>query len=301
MFALGLAVLIGVVHVHHEPSHDSDASFEDVLAGAREAGVDFVVLTEHAESPGPLPAREHVGVYPGQGGRALLVLAGAEIGTDAGHLLVLGVPSVPAWEDRPAADVIADVHAAGGFAVVPHPETHGGWSDWDAPFDGLEVQNTASDFTRLYGPLLPFRLIQRSYDRETALARLWVRPEAELARWERLLAAGRRVVAFAGTDAHQNQSLFGWQLDPYAQQFSGPRMVCEDGPLEAAHVWRVLREGRCVIRYANYGARAAEAVRVGFPSGRFELQLDGGRRVLEISNAPASVDPPASDSADPER
>jgi hypothetical protein len=182
--------------------------------------------------------------------------------------------------------VIADIHAQGGFAVVPHPFSHGGWRDWDADFDGLEVQNNATDFTRLYGLLLPFRIARFAWDRDGELAELWRRPAPELAKWDELLAAGRRVPGFAGADAHQNVSLLGWQLDPYAQMFSGPRMVCPDGPLEPAAVWRLLRSGACAIRWQNYAPRAAEATEVRFPSGRVELDLDGGERVLELRNPP---------------
>jgi hypothetical protein len=45
-----------------------------------------------------------------------------------------------------------------------------------------------------------------------------------------------------------------------------------------------------VIRYGVYEPRAAEALEVDFPSGRVELQLDGGARVLELRNPP--FDPP---------
>ena len=64
MKALALAALVGVIHVHHAPSHDSGATFEEVLAAADQAGLDFVVLTDHADvdAPGPLPAIEHAGV-----------------------------------------------------------------------------------------------------------------------------------------------------------------------------------------------------------------------------------------------
>ena len=49
----------------------------------------------------------------------------------------------------------------------PHPFSHGGWSDWGAPFDGLEVHNNASAF-RALGLRLPttvlFALFDRSYE-----------------------------------------------------------------------------------------------------------------------------------------
>ena len=288
MKALALAALVGVLHVHHEPSHDSSASFADVLQAAGEAGLDFVVLTDHADvdAPAPLPGADHAGVQVAPNGRRVLVIVGAEFASDDGHVLGLGIDrSVPA-AGRPGRDVIADIHAQGGFAIVPHPFSHGGWHDWDADFDGLEVQNNASDFTRLYGPLLPARILRFAFDRSAGLQGLWKRPERELAKWDELLAAGRRVPGFAGADAHQNVSLLGLQLDPYAQMFRGVRTVCPDGPLEPEAVLAELRRGACTIRWSIYDARAGEAQERVFPSGRVELELDGGERLLELRNPP---------------
>ncbi len=60
MRLVALAALVGVIHVHQAPSHDTSASFEEVLEAAYGAGLDFVVLTQHvpAEGGGPLPAAE---------------------------------------------------------------------------------------------------------------------------------------------------------------------------------------------------------------------------------------------------
>ena len=289
MKALALAALVGVIHVHHAPSHDSGAPFEAVLAAAGEAELDFVVLTDHVDVdlPGPLPGSEHAGFHTAPNGRRVLVLVGAEFASQDGHLLGLDIEqSVPAI-GRPGREVIAEIHAQGGFAVVPHPFSHGGWRDWDADFDGMEVQNNASDFTRLYGPLLPVRVLRFAFAPSAQLADLWVRPTRELAKWDELLAAGRRVPGFAGADAHNNVSLLGWQLDPYRQMFRGVQTICPDGPLAPAPLWAALRTGRCAIRYGFYAPRAAEAVEVAFPSGRVELQLDGGARVLELRNPPS--------------
>jgi hypothetical protein len=286
--SLALAALVGVIHVHHMPSHDSDAPFAAVLEAADQAGLDFVVLTDHADvdAPAPLPGIEHAGVRVGPSGRRVLVLVGAELASDDGHVLGLAIDHAVPAIGRPGRDVIADIHAQGGFAIVPHPFSHGGWRDWGADFDGMEVQNSASDFTRLYGPLLPIRIVRFAFDRDAVLPELWRRPDVELAKWDELLAAGRRVPGFAGADTHQNVSLFGMQLDPYAQMFRGPRMVCPSAPLEPAEVWRLLRSGACAIRTEYYESRAGEAKRVEFPSGRVEWQLDGGERVLEIDNPP---------------
>ena len=75
MWAVPLLALVGVVHVHHSPSHDSEAPFSEVVEAARSAGLDFVVLTEHVDSTEdvPLPAGERAGTYAGEG-KPLLVL-----------------------------------------------------------------------------------------------------------------------------------------------------------------------------------------------------------------------------------
>jgi hypothetical protein len=284
--ALLAAVLVGVVHVHHAPSHDSENPFEQVVAAAREVGLDFVVLTEHTDvvQPGPLLAAERAGLHGGVDGGDLLVLVGAEFGSLDGHVIGLDLQRAFPAEGRPGREVIAEIHAQGGFAVVPHPFTYGGWQDWDAPFDALEVQNNASDARRFRGPLFPFWLLRLGVDRQGVMRKLWVRPDRELERWEELLMDGRHVVGLAGADAHQNVSLLGWQLDPYVRMFRGVQTLCPEGPLTADFVWSALRAGHCRIRYTVYEERAAEAREVHFPSGRVELQLDDAARVLEIRN-----------------
>jgi hypothetical protein len=291
--ALGALALVGVLHVHHEPSHDSDAPFDDVLAAAFAAGLDFVVLTEHfdGDADAPLPAAERAGVHAGPDGRRVLVLVGAEFGTADGHLVGLAIPRAYASRGRSGRELIERIHADGGFAVVSHPFSHGGWRDFEAPFDGLEVHNNASSLRRMLGLSTPFRVAQLAFDRDAVWSAMLERPRQELELWEALLRSGRHVVGLSGADAHQNQSLLGWQLDPYADMFRAVQTVCPDAPLEAQAVWRLLREGRCAIRYRVFEGRAAEAREVRFPSGRSELQLDGGRRVLEISGPPPPSPP----------
>ena len=289
MRGLLAATLVGVLHVHHAPSHDSSAPFEEVLEAAHAAKLDFVVLTEHVDvdRDAPLPAAERAGIYQAPDGHRVLVLVGAEFGTADGHLLGLDIPIAYAARDRPGREVIERIHADGGFAVVPHPFDYGGWRDLDAPFDGIEVHNNAVAARRLRGPLLPFRLLRLALDREGAIRAMLVRPDRELELWDRLLARGRRVAGLSGADAHQNVSLLGWQLDPYREIFELVQSVCPGSALAAEAIWAALREGRCRVRYAVYEDRVGEARAVAFPSGRTELELDGGRRVLEIGPLPS--------------
>jgi hypothetical protein len=259
--ALAAAVLVGVLHVHHEPSHDSDAPFAALLAGAYAAGLDFLVLAEHVPdgAQGPLPAADRAGIYLSPEGRPFLVMVGAELGTRDGHLLGYQIPRlVPADESRPARLVIDDIHRLGGFAVVPHPLAYGGWRAWDAPFDGIEVHNNAVEFRQELRPWLPFRLVQFAFSRDAAMRSMLDRPRDALDRWETLLLEGRRLLAFSGSDAHQNVKLLGWQLDPYAQVFQAVRTVCSDVQLTPESIWAALRSGRCWIRYSVFEEWAEE-------------------------------------------
>ena len=293
MRAALLAALVGILHVHHEPSHDSESPFSDVVAAAHEAGLDWIVLTEHYDSDrdGPLPAGDRAGFHPASGERPLLVLVGVEVGTVDGHLVALDVPRAYASQDRSGAELIDRIHRDGGFAVVPHPFHYGGWHAWDAPFDAIEVHNNAASFRDRMGPLLPFRVLHAMFDRTGAARRMLVRPDRELERWDALLEAGRPVVGLSGADAHQNVSILGRQLDPYVETFRWVQTVCPDGPLTPEWIWSSLRRGRCSIRYRLYEDRASDAIRVRFESGRSELQLDGGRRILEITNPPPASRP----------
>ena len=284
MSALAALALVGVLHVHHAPSHDSEAPFAAVVVAAHRAQLDFLVLTEHVPegATGALLAVERAGRYTGPAGRDLLVMVGAEFGTRDGHLLGLDIPELVPAAARSGRAVIESIHELGGFAVVPHPFHYGGWRDWDAPFDGLEVQNHAAAFRRALGPLLPLRLIRAAFDRGAAMRALLGRPARELARWEELLRRGRSVWAFSGADAHRNLSIAGWQLDPYEQLFRSVKTVCPEARLVAGQIWAALRSGRCFIRYSIHNEASAAAQKRIFPSGRVELQLEGGRRVLEI-------------------
>lgn len=291
MGAFLAAALVGVLHVHHAPSHDSSAAFEELLEAAHDTGLDWVVLTEHVEADrdAPLPAAQAAGVHEGPEGHRVLVLVGAEFGTADGHLIGLDIPIAYASRDRPGRELIARIHGDGGFAVVPHPFDYGGWRDLDAPFDAIEVHNNAVSFRRLRGPLLPLRLLRLAFDRGAASRAMLVRPDRELELWERMLVEGRRVVGLSGADAHQNLSILGWRLDAYREIFRLVRTRCPAGPLEAESLWAALRAGRCSIRYAVNEERAAQAREVAFPSGRTELQLDSGRRVLEIGPTPPAL------------
>ncbi|WP_135364816.1 PHP domain-containing protein [Halosimplex halophilum] len=129
-------------HVHTDASYDCSAAPERVVDAALSAGLDAVAVTDHDTVAGVGPTVEAAA------GTDLLVVPGVEVSTADGHLLALGVDRAPA-PDRPLAETVAAVRAAGGVAVVPHPfqvSRHGVRQSVlaDCDVDGVETRNAVA-------------------------------------------------------------------------------------------------------------------------------------------------------------
>ncbi len=171
----------GDLHAHTVHS-DGDWDIPALTAEAREAGLDFVALTEHNTTSHLAAMGELPGSWP-------LVIAGMELTTFRGHALSLGTREWIDWGvlHHRRMDVIAgDVRRQGGLFVIAHPRAEGDPActgcDWrfdemmPGPAPAVEVWN---------GP--------------------WAgdsNNERALALWYEWLNQGRRLVATAGSDAH---------------------------------------------------------------------------------------------------
>jgi predicted metal-dependent phosphoesterase TrpH len=97
------------LHVHSTGSADSRLSPKEAMRAAREAGLRGLAFTDHdrltrVESPFD----------------DLVLVPGAELSTDWGDLLALGIGEPPP-PGLSVPDIIAHIHRQGGVAVVPHP------------------------------------------------------------------------------------------------------------------------------------------------------------------------------------
>ena len=155
--------------LHAHSLHSDGRDTVDALdRRRRRAGIEVQFLTDHNTDA----HHREVGDTPG-------ILPGEEITTYGGHLNALGATG---WIDFRVGDaldmmgVVERIHAAGGLASVNHPlDRDCGWTFGDdLDVDAIEVWN---------GPW--------STDDDAAIE--W---------WDRLLAAGRRVVAVGGSDTH---------------------------------------------------------------------------------------------------
>ena len=191
----GLVRVSGVAHVHTTLSDGTGAPAR-VEQAAREAGLSFLVITDHDTAA----ARPLSGYRDG-----VLVLVGAELSTHQGHLLGLGMRPLSFPPGVDARNALDDVHHLGGAAFVAHPTSprdHLGWSGWEleGPW-GLEVLNLDSLWRQASWAAVLGGLVAYPFDPVYALASGLDRPRAAIERWDALLRR-RDVAGLAGVDAH---------------------------------------------------------------------------------------------------
>ncbi len=183
----------GTFHIHSALSHDSELDLSAIVAAAKQAGLDFVVLSDHnAQYAGPM-LRD-----------GILVLSTAELSTPFGHVVQLGADPVLSGAQRQELSVLHDVRALGGFPIIAHPaDRKRPWSGPWADAAGLEIANLASSTRRAGGPafvgLLP-ALAALPLNRNLALAQTYDRDEHSLALWD--AHDDPHFVGLCGVDAH---------------------------------------------------------------------------------------------------
>lgn len=101
-------------HVHSRASYDGHDSVDRILAHASEIGLDSVAITDHDTIEASLRA---AALAPSYG---LVGIPGVEISTREGHLLGLGIETMPE-PGRPFESTVEAIRDRGGVAIVPHP------------------------------------------------------------------------------------------------------------------------------------------------------------------------------------
>jgi hypothetical protein len=194
-----------VIHAHSHLSHDSRGTREEILAGAKAAGVRAILMTDHYTHDRRFLREALRGMHDG-----VLFIPGAELSCG---LLCFGIDAIEWPEEASATEILQRVKAGGGMGFIAHPEQR---SDWSLPsFVGMEIYNTHADAEdsnsselralRGEGAMSTWMsLLQafRRYPRE-AFASIFDPPTANLARWDSLNRY-RRVVGIAGNDSHNN-------------------------------------------------------------------------------------------------
>jgi hypothetical protein len=205
--------LTGNLHIH--TGYSDGTLYHAVLAAeAARAGLDFLLTTDHNVYVRGVNHR-----YEFPGARRVLLQAGEEIhhqdrSPQKNHLLALGISSDLSRLARDPQKLIDAVGEAGGAAFLAHPfdpaapiarEDSLGWVSWDVRgYAGLEIWNYMSEFKSLLRDRA--RMLFYAFFPSLGICG----PDAEtLAQWDRLLAAGGRVAAVGGSDAHGNSYSLG--------------------------------------------------------------------------------------------
>jgi hypothetical protein len=259
--------------VHSQRSQNGELTPEQIAVAAREAGLDFIAITEHNT------ADTH-GAWAPLAGTDLLVILGQEVVTETGHWLAVGVAfgQVIDWRyglrDDRVDRWVNQVQQAGGLCVAAHPHAPYPSGTCAYPFDTFDAVEVWNGWWRSE---LPWNADN----------------EAALAEWGRGLAAGIHHGRWRPVIGNSDVHLHG--------QIGTPHTVVRASELGTDAVLAGLRGGRCWIaesaevqleftacagdRSAGIGERlhtggepAVATVKVsGVPSGTVTFHTDRGR------------------------
>lgn len=185
----------GVDHIHTNASEGA-GSPEEILAAAKRAGLDFVVITDHNTMSSWEKEQWNSSSSP-------LLLKGIEISTKSGHLLGLGLKKTHAHFSREAQDAINEIRSLGGIAVLSHPtRPKTPWRNFSVEdFSGIEILNMNNVFSSVSRFKLLFLFPQACFNQKGALTSLLDFETSALSLWDTLNTRSK-IYGFYGADAH---------------------------------------------------------------------------------------------------
>jgi hypothetical protein len=292
----------GALHIHTRHS-DGSGSFPEVIAAAREAGLRWIIVTDH----NTLAGRDYAGWHDG-----VLVIVDHEITPPRNHFLALNVDEV-IDNKLPPQDFVDAVYARGGFGIIAHPDERVKnsfkdiyrWDDWsvDGPRRregktvGIEIWNLMSDWAE--------QLTDRNKQVIFFLPRLALNgpSPATLAWWDRLNSEGRRSFAVGGVDVHAFKHRAPWgevEVFSYRWMFGTlTNYLLLDAPLHSdpqratAQVYAALAAGRSyfvnrldgeapglLFAAERAGAVVGIGAEVSLAAGPLTFKADVGRDAL---------------------
>jgi hypothetical protein len=231
----------GIIHCHSLYSHDSKGTYEEILAAAKAAKVDFICMTDHPpKGDHGLSLREGwTGLHDG-----VLFIQGAEY---SDNILGLGLKEPISGKDR--RETIRAIHDQGGVAIACHPEGIKDWSEFDEA-DGMEIYNVhATVMKHKNDAAFVAKVIKMlKEDPEHSFQLLQELDPAILAKWDEINLQ-RPFTGIAGNDSHQNVQFFGAQLDPYPRAFKFVSTHVWAEELTERAVLCALKAGSCCVAF----------------------------------------------------
>jgi len=261
----------GVVHVHTTLS-DGGGSPKEVIAAAREADLDFIVISDH----------NNLDAFPFEGNRdGVLVLVGSEVSTTAGHILGIGLQRDPVYRfSGTDLDALTDIRDLGGFSFAAHPLSPREdlrFVGWDLPGPwGMELLNGDSEWRRA-GPRLFLTVLAYPLNPRYALLGSLSAPDKTLGIWDKMLLE-RDVVGIYGADAHSRLPIVSsltLRIPSYESVFSlASNYVLLESPLtgegerDKAAILAALRSGMFYVGIDALGSASGFSFTVHGPHGQ---------------------------------
>lgn len=286
------------LHVHTIYS-DGSGDYTRIAAEALDAGLDVVIITDHNVL---VKGMER---YFESDGKRVLLLTGEEVHDQnrmpqKNHLLVLGCRKEMAQHAHDPQRLINQVTRDGGISFLAHPyefdmplfnETDITWDSWEIEgFTGLELWNGFSEL-KTVARSLPSVLLHAFSPELIPHGPL---PQA-LARWDELLAAGKKVAAVAGSDSHALNYRFKFikkVIFPYHYHFSSiNNHLLLTSPLsgnlkqDKQAIYQALRKGSCYICLD----RAAQSQGFAFSAENGETKVSMGEELYLDTGATIRV------------
>jgi hypothetical protein len=225
----------GVIHCHSTYS-DGTGDMEEIGKAANDAGLDFVLMTDHDQMK---PVEDGQEKWNGSS----LIICGTEVTPDKNHYIVFGdkkLKDVDKLRGLKPQEYIDAVNAQGWFGFIAHPD-HGGttkfgipsyrWEDWNVTnYTGMGLWDLMTDW-------------QSQLDREDVSLEVYTEfedwlsgPRIEtLKRWDELNKKGK-VVGIGEIDNHKYKKEYNGQtleIFPYETAFKTiSNHILLDKPLE---------------------------------------------------------------------
>jgi hypothetical protein len=200
----------GVMHLHSYWSHDCEGTLFDLLPAAKNAGIDFIFLTDHPRGALDTLPRDYKGYYDG-----ILIEPGTEKdGFDTWPLK----NAVINWNND-ADTIVKEIVNSGGLIFYAHPEEPHNWGN--PYYQGMEIYNIHTDVKdEKLLPLFINLVVNRKYGK-CVYRELFDEQVSILGRWDSL-NNNRRIVGFSAVDTHENQSLRARLLKDGRVEWVGP-------------------------------------------------------------------------------
>lgn len=253
-----------ILNLHmHTVFSDGTGTHQDIADAAIQAGLDAVIVTDHNRL-----VADQEGYYT-TGDKSVLVLVGEEIHDiqrepQKNHLLVFGVNRELAGEAGDPQQLINTVKRSKGLSFLAHPTDPAAplfdqgdfsWVDWEiSGFTGIELWNGFSEFKTLLtskAAAVWYAYLPKRIGRGPLPQTLEI--------WDRLTAAGRKVVAVGGSDAHALLGRLGplkKTLFPYLFHFKSvnnhlllPQGLSGDAKVDRRLIYDALRAGHGYVGY----------------------------------------------------